>query len=61
MAWKMVLTYLHLLDPGIPIDFMGFTMGFTRPGKRLHNYANKITMLFMGKSSISMAIFNQLC
>ena len=28
-------------------------MGYTRPGKRLHNELERSTMLFMGKSTIS--------
>ena len=33
-------------------------MGVTRPGKRLQKNDGKITMFLMGKSTISIAIFN---
>jgi hypothetical protein len=38
--------------------FNGIYTGFTRPGKRANITMERSTMLFMGKLTISMAIFN---
>ena len=40
------------------LGFNGGLMAVTRPGKRLHNELERSTMLSMGKSTISMAIFS---
>jgi len=37
-------------------SFFGLQCGYTRPGKRVHNYGK--SPFFMGKATISMAIFN---
>ena len=33
-------------------------MGYTRPGKRLHNELERSTFFLMGKLTISMLLFN---